>query len=81
MYEDCLQDKDLDRKIRGCTQVIERGKQESQKNRSIAYNNRGNAYKKKGHREAAVADFQKALEIDPSDLDAKNSLKRLGAMP
>lgn len=29
----------------------------------------------------SIADFRKALEIDPSDQDAKNNLKRLGATP
>ena len=73
MYEDCLQDKDLDRKIRGCTQVIERGKQESQKNRSIAYYNRGNAYDKKGEVDRAVADFTKAIKLYPNSAAAYNN--------
>ena len=36
-YSDCNQEKDLDRQIRGCTSVIERGKRESQETRAIAY--------------------------------------------
>ena len=80
-YEDCGQDEDPDRKIRGCTEVIERGEQESQKNRTAAYSNRGVAYKKKGDKEQAIADFRTALEINPSDQDAKEGLKRLGVTP
>ena len=80
-YSDCVQSKDLDRAIRGCTQVIERGEREAPKNRAVAYYNRGIAYQKKGDKDQAIADYRKALEINPSDQDAKNNLKRLGAMP
>ena len=31
----------------------------------FAYNNRGNAYEKKGEHDLAIADFDKAIEIDP----------------
>ena len=80
-WSDCVQDKELDRKILACTQVIERGEGESRENRAAAYSNRGIAYRKKGDKEQAIADFRKALEIDPSDQDAKNSLKQLGVTP
>ncbi len=36
---------------------------------------------KKGEVDQAIADFRKAVEIDPSDQDAKEGLKRLGVMP
>jgi len=80
-YSDCSQDKDPDRQIRGCTSVIERGKRESQETRALAYFNRGLAYEKKGDKDQAIGDFRKALEIDPSDQDAKNWLKKLGVTP
>ena len=64
-YSDCSQDKDRDRKIRGCTEVIERGEQESQKNRAIAYTNRGNAYAEKGEVDRAIANYDKAIALDP----------------
>ena len=70
MYDDCVQDKALDRKIRGCTQVIERGKQESRENRAIAYFHRGFAYEGKGDNEQAIGDFTKAIALDPNDAKA-----------
>jgi tetratricopeptide (TPR) repeat protein len=80
-YSDCNQSADPDRRIRGCTQVIERGEGESRENRSFAYTNRGYTYEKKGDKDQAIADFRKALEINPSDQDAKDNLKRLGVTP
>jgi tetratricopeptide (TPR) repeat protein len=62
-------------------QVIPVEVNESQKNRAVAYWNRGNANKKKGDKEQAIADFRKALEIDPSYQYAKEGLKRLGVKP
>jgi tetratricopeptide (TPR) repeat protein len=64
-YSDCSQSAELDRRIRGCTQVIERGKQESRENRSFAYANRGNAYDDKGAIDRAIADYTKAIALDP----------------
>ena len=80
-YSDCNQDKDLDRQISGCTQIIERGKRESRKNRAAAYNNRGVAYEKKGDKEKAISDSREALKIDPSHGGARNNLKALGVTP
>ena len=48
---------------------------------ALAYTNRGLAYESKGEYDRAIADFSKALEINPSDQDAKNNLKRLGVTP
>jgi tetratricopeptide (TPR) repeat protein len=62
-------------------QVIPVEVNESQKNRAVAYWNRGNANKKKGDKEQAIADFRKALEIDPLLQPAKDALKDLGMMP
>ena len=69
-YSDCVQDKDLDRQIRGCTQVIERGEQESRKNRAVAYNNRGLAYYKKGEHDRAIADYDEVIALNPNDASA-----------
>jgi len=77
-YSDCRQTKDLDLRIRACTHIIKRGKQQSLKNRSLAYANRGAAYEKKGNKKQALADFRKALDINPMMRDAKRGLKRLG---
>jgi tetratricopeptide (TPR) repeat protein len=53
-----------------------------------SYNNRGQAHlskghreQAKGHREQAIADFRKALELQPGQLDAVQGLKRLGLTP
>jgi tetratricopeptide (TPR) repeat protein len=64
-YSDCGQTKNLDRSIRSCTKIIKRGKRESRKNRTSAYTIRGNAYDNKGQYDQAIADFTKAIEINP----------------
>jgi len=50
-------------------------------NDALSYNNRGQAHLSKGHREQAIADFRKALELQPGQLDAVQGLKRLGIRP
>ena len=71
-YSDCNQTKNLDRRIRGCTQVIKRGKQETIKNRSYAYNNRGNAYRSKKDYDRAIADYSQAIKLNPKYASAYN---------
>jgi tetratricopeptide (TPR) repeat protein len=73
---DCDQIKNLDLKIRGCSKLIKLSP-----NDATAYNNRGGAYYRKGDKEQAIADFRKALEIDPSYQKAKIILKALGVTP
>src|SRR5438105_2441384 len=53
-----------DLQISGCTKVIQSGK-ESQKNLSIAFNNRGNAYRTKEENDRAIADYNDAIRLDP----------------
>lgn len=65
-YSDCNQDKDYDRKFRGCTQIIERGKRESIERRAVAYVNRGILYFIQGENDRAFADYTKAIEINPN---------------
>jgi len=72
-YDDCTQSGDLDRKISGCTQIIERGKRESKSTRAIAYTNRGGAYYVKGEVDRAIADYTKAIALDPNDATAYNN--------
>jgi tetratricopeptide (TPR) repeat protein len=57
---DCAQDKDPDLQIKACTIEIRRGG-----NVAWAYTNRGNAYFAKGNNDRAVAEYSKAIEIDP----------------
>ena len=53
-----------DLQISGCTTVIQSGK-ETQKNRAVAYTNRGNAYLGKKDYDRAIADYNKAIELEP----------------
>ncbi len=59
---------------------------------SIAYNNLGaiesaraaqvsDADQQRVHRETAIADFRKAVELDPSDAQAQANLQRFGTAP
>ncbi|MGE5854124.1 MAG: tetratricopeptide repeat protein [Deltaproteobacteria bacterium] len=48
---------------------------------AISWNNRGIAKREKGDRSGAVADFRKALEINPALSSARNSLHELGVEP
>jgi tetratricopeptide (TPR) repeat protein len=72
-HSDCKQDKDPDRRISGCTQIIERGKRERREYRAIAYNNRGLAYQEKGEVDRAVADFTTAIKFNPNDARVYNN--------
>ena len=62
-YKDCEQEQDIERKIRGCTEIITEGR-ERKENLAIAYYNRGHAYDHKGDRDRAMADYSKAIELD-----------------
>ena len=64
--KDCVQMQDLDRQISGCTEIITKGR-ETKDNLAAAYNNRGYAYGHKGDYDRAIADFSKALELNPKD--------------
>ncbi len=72
LWDDC-ESNDANRIIKGCTQIIKKGKRETRKNRAIAYNNRGNAYQNKGQTDRAIADYDKAIKLDPKDADAYNN--------
>jgi tetratricopeptide (TPR) repeat protein len=53
-----------DDQIAGCTAIIE-SRGESQRNRVMAYNTRGNAWRSKGDLDRAMADFDQAIRLDP----------------
>jgi uncharacterized caspase-like protein len=59
--EDCFQQQDYDRSIRGCTEYIRQNPRNA-----AAYAVRGNAYANKQDYYTAIADFNKAIEIDPN---------------
>ena len=63
--EDCVQTRDLDRQIRGCTSFINRvgGDKEGM---ASAYTNRANAYSDKGDLKRALRDYNEAIRIDPT---------------
>jgi tetratricopeptide (TPR) repeat protein len=65
-YDDCMQHADPDRTIAGCTRIIEDAG-ESNRNRRIAYDNRGAAWHAKADNDRAIADYSEAIKINPKD--------------
>ena len=66
---DCDQDRDLDRKIAGCTGVVD-DRKESARIGGFAYNSRGNAWSAKGDHDHAIADYTEAIRLDPKSFNA-----------
>jgi len=64
-WSDCNQSVDPNRRIRVCTSVIERGASYSKEDRAHAYNKRGLAYVRKRNYDRAIADFGKAIALNP----------------
>ena len=56
---------DPETRIAGCSRVIARGGKESKRNRIVAFINRSGAYQAKGDFDRAIADLDKALQLDP----------------
>ena len=46
-----------------------------------SWNNRGQAKMRSGDKKGAIADFRKALELEPGIESAMNGLKKAGATP
>lgn len=61
-----------DAAIAGCTKIIEDQKQKP-KARAAAYYNRGNAHAARGDHDAAVADFDETLKLEPKNASAYNN--------
>ena len=63
---DCNQSDNLDISIKACTELIEKYKLDKA-NLAGAYFNRGNAYSDKKNYPAAIANYGKALELQPDN--------------
>jgi tetratricopeptide (TPR) repeat protein len=68
---DCLDGKDHDLRIKGCSALIERNAKDI-----VAYHNRGEAYGLKGDFDHAIADYTNAIVLDPNYAPAYNSRGR-----
>jgi tetratricopeptide (TPR) repeat protein len=64
----CGKGEDLDAAIKACTQIIA-GK-ETKQTKSMALYNRGWAYRNKGDYDRAIADYTRAIELDPKNAHA-----------
>jgi tetratricopeptide (TPR) repeat protein len=65
-YDDCMQHADPDRTVVGCAAIID-DVGESNRNRRIAYDNRGIARHTKGDNDGAIADYTEAIRLNPKD--------------
>src|SRR5262245_33439136 len=54
-----------DAQIQGCTALIDAG-QETMETLAIVYNNRGNAYSRRGEYDRVIEDYDQSLNINPS---------------
>jgi len=59
--------KDAGTKLVACTRIIERGEAMLAKDRAIALQERGYAYLAGGQLDSAIADFELAIALNPSD--------------
>jgi tetratricopeptide (TPR) repeat protein len=62
------QSADPDTRIAGCTALIQTG-QDTPRNLSVIYNNRGSAYNTKRDYDRAIQDFNEAIRLNPNDSD------------
>ena len=67
-FSKAIEEENLDRKITLYTAAIE-----LDPDYAHAFNNRGNAYNKKGKYDRAIADYDRAIELAPDNADAFNS--------
>jgi tetratricopeptide (TPR) repeat protein len=63
--QDCAQNRDQDLLIVACSEIIGHGG-----NVAWAYYNRGNAHRAKGENDRAIADYTRAIEINPKHANA-----------
>jgi tetratricopeptide (TPR) repeat protein len=62
--EDCMQSEDHDLTIKACGELLEKYKLDDT-NKAVVYYNRGNAHDAKKSYPAAIADYDKAIELKP----------------
>ena len=72
MEEDCVQGRDPDLQISGCTAMIRSG-QYSDRNLGVAHTNRGNAYNALGNPARAIENYDRALRLNPGYALAYNN--------
>lgn len=65
--DDCMAS-DPDRSIAGCTAIIA-NQEQTKANWALAYYNRGLSYRRKGDIDRAIADYSKAITLNPRDAD------------
>ncbi len=68
---DCLDNKNHDLRIKGCTAIIQLNPKDAS-----AYHSRGEAYSLKGEVDRAISDYNKAIELNPNYAPAYNSRGR-----
>jgi tetratricopeptide (TPR) repeat protein len=69
--QDCLQQKDPQLRIKGCSEIIRRNPGDA-----AAYHNRAVAYGQAGDTDRAIADYTKAIEIAPNSAAAYDNRGR-----
>ncbi|MEM0987790.1 MAG: tetratricopeptide repeat protein [Pseudomonadota bacterium] len=69
MRDDCVQSDDVPRSIDGCSKVIASGNWTGD-DLAMAHYNRANGYRRTGRPQEALADYDKALSINPGMLNA-----------
>jgi tetratricopeptide (TPR) repeat protein len=69
VWDECRQTPESDISIVACTNILQ-APDETPSNRAIAYYARAGAYKTKGDKDRAIADYTKAIEANPIYADA-----------
>jgi lipoprotein NlpI len=69
---DCAQEADAEKQVAGCGRIIENAKL-PERVRAVAFYNRGNALAAKGDNDAAIADYDAAIKLDPKNARAFNN--------
>ena len=64
-FDDCRQPRNVDKRIKACTEIIETMKSETAL--ATAYARRARGHRDKGHLDQAIADFDRAIEIQPDN--------------